>query len=66
MLDLRYGPLLMVSEKSEKELVCAIFRNLAFNLATGVGNDIIQILMHKQSGSRYREMSMVYLGPCQK
>ena len=41
----------MVSEKSEKEVVCAIFRNLAFNLATGVGNDIIQLLMHKQSGT---------------
>ena len=37
----------MVSEKSEKELVCAIFRNLAFNLAAGVGNDIIQLLMHE-------------------
>ena len=56
----------MVSEKSEKEVVCAIFRNLAFNLATGVGNDIIQLLMHKQSGSRHREMSMAYSGPCQK
>ena len=66
MLDLRYGPLLMVSEKSEKEVACAIFRNLAFNLATGVSNDIIQLLMHKQSGSRYREISMAYSGPCQK
>ena len=38
---------------SEKKVVCAFFRNLAFNLVAGVGNDIIQLLMHKQSGSRY-------------
>ena len=56
-------PLLMASEKSEKE-VSALSRNLAFNL-TGV-NDIIQFLMHKPSGSRHCEMPVTYSGPCQK
>ena len=56
-------PLLMVSEKSEKE-VSALSRNLTFNL-TEV-NDIIQFLMHKQSGNRHCEMSVAYSGPSQK
>ena len=44
----------LVSEKSEKEL-SALSRNLTFNLQK-----------YKQSGSGHCEMSVAYLGPCQK